>query len=318
MAPINKWDQKLDPEVRRQLAEARVSIDVNPTNALAHPEPSNETVVGQSKYVAPRPPPVDDASDPVLGARLELDRKVDPSFSPNNIALLLDDKGHLMVPLYVEREAIADKPVPVAGPDGVVAKARYLGSDRQTNLTLLEVERPAGRPVRLGKNRPEFGSLVLCLSPADGSARLSLWTDGAQQNGVVINTGGEVCGIARYGQFLTVPSCRLIAEHLIHFGAVKRATLGITVTEIRQDDTQTRTDDAPRNRTAVRVDEVIPRSVADQCGLKPGDLIISLAGEQVTDLLTFAAAIAARDGDTDLKILRGDKVLAIQASLVRK
>src|SRR5690242_8656995 len=73
MAPINKWDQKLDPEVRRQLAEAHVSIDVNPSNLLAHPEPSDETTVGQSKYVAPRPPPVDDNSDPVLGARLELD-----------------------------------------------------------------------------------------------------------------------------------------------------------------------------------------------------------------------------------------------------
>lgn len=318
MAPISKWDRKLDPEVRKQLADARISIDVNPSNVLAHPEPSEETTVGQSKYVAPRPPPVDDTSDPVLGAKLELDRKSDPGFSPNNVALLLDETGHLLVPLCVEREAIGDKSIPVAGPDGVVARARYLGSDRQTNLTLLEVEKPAGKPVRLGKSRPEFGSLVLCLSPGDGSGRLSLWTDGAQQNGVVVNTGGEVCGIARYGQFLSAPSCRLIAEHLMRFGAVKRATLGITVSEVRQDDSPRRQEDGATHRMAVRVDEVIAGSIGDQCGLKSGDLIVSFAGERVTDLPTFAAAIASRDGETELKILRDGKPVLIRASLQRK
>lgn len=319
MAPIDKWDRQLDPEVRRRLPEARVSLDATaPSPVGPHPDFSDATTVGHSKYITVRPPPPGESPDAVLGAALALDRKPAANFSPNNVALLLDDQGHLLVPLYLEREAIGERPVLVAGPDGAVVKARFVGSDRQTNLTLLEVDKPAGKPVRMGKSRPESGSLVLCLSTADGSGRLSLWTDGAQQNGIIVGTDAQVRGIARYGQFLTAPDCRLIAEHLIHFGAVKRATLGITVSEIRQDDPLRRQEPVVGTRTAVRVDEVIAGSVADQAGIKPGDLILSMAGDPVTDLPTFAAAIAAGDGDTPLQILRAGKLITVHASLQSK
>jgi S1-C subfamily serine protease len=266
--------------------------------------------------VAVRQQPAADSPDAVLGGKLELDRKTDPSFAPNNVGLLLDEQGHLLVPLYVEREAVGDKPVPVAGPDGAVIDAKFIGSDRQTNLTLLEIQKISGKPVHLAKSRPASGSLVLCLSTADGSGRLSLWTDGAPSNGVIVNTDAQVCGIARSGQFLAAPACELISEHLARFGAVKRATLGITVSEVRDDDSPRPNATAPAGRQpAVRVDDVIPGSVADKAGIKPGDLLLSLAGEPVTDLPTFAAAIAARDGPTDLQLLRGDKLLTVSAFL---
>jgi S1-C subfamily serine protease len=277
---------------------------------------NDATTLGQSTYMAVRQQPSADSPDAVLGGKLELDRKTDPRFIPNNIGLLLDEQGRLLVPLYVEREAVGDKPVPVAGPDGVVVDARFVGCDRQTNLTLLEIQKPAGRPVRVGKLRPATGSLVLCLCPADASGRLSLWTEGAQLNGVIVNTEGEISGIARGGQFLAAPACRLIADHLTRFGAVKRATLGITVSEVREDD-------SPRPRplvfrgshAAVRVDDVIPGSVADKAGIKPGDLLLSMGAEPVTDLPSFAAAIAARDGQTDFQVLRGDNVTTLSAYL---
>jgi hypothetical protein len=316
MAPISKWDKRLDPEVRKRLQDARGPLGMEiPAGSQGRPTVDDATTLGQSTYVAVRPQPVQD-SDAVLGGRLELDRETDPSFAPNNVGLLLDEKGHLLVPLYVEREAVGDKPVPVAGPDGTVVDAKFIGSDRQTNLTLLEIQKISGKAVRLGKARPASGSLVLCLSTADGSGRLSLWTDGAQSNGVIVNTDAQVCGIARSGQFLAAPACELIAEHLARFGAVKRATLGITVSEIRDEDSPRPKPPAPDGRRpAIRVDDVIPGSVADKAGIKPGDLLISMAGEPVTDLPTFAAAIAARDGQTDLQLLRGDKVLTLSAYL---
>ena len=320
MAPISKWDKKLDPEVRKRLEEARVPLGMEyPAESQARPTVDEVTALGQSIYVAVRQQPSPDSPDAVLGGKLELDRKTDPRFIPNNIGLLLDEKGRLLVPLYVEREAVGDKPVPVAGPDGVVVDARFVGCDRQTNLTLLEIQKPAGKPVRVGKWRPATGSLVLCLSPVDASGRLSLWTDGAQLNGVIVNTEGEISGIARGGQFLAAPACRLIADHLTRFGAVKRATLGITVSEVREEDSpRPRPLALPGRHVTVQVDDVIAGSVADKAGIKPGDLLLSMAGEPVTDLPSFAAAIAARDGQTDLQVLRGDKVLSVSAYLCQQ
>lgn len=316
MAPINKWEKKLDPEVRKRLEDARGPLGIEmPADSQARPTIDDATTLGQSTYVAVRQQPAPDSSD-VLGGKLELDRKTDPSFAPNNVGLLLDEQGHLLVPLYVEREAVGDKPVSVAGPDGAVVDAKFIGSDRQTNLTLLEIQKLSGKPVRLGKSRPASGSLVLCLSIGDGSARLSLWTNGAQSNGIIVNTDAQVCGIARSGQFLAAPACELIAEHLARYGAVKRATLGITVSEIRDDDSpRLRASVSEGRRPAVRVDDVIPGSVADKAGVKPGDVLLSMAGEPVTDLPTFAAAIAARDGQTDLQLLRGDKIFTVSAYL---
>src|SRR5947209_14892835 len=74
MAPISKWDQRLDPEVRKRLADARVPIGMTQSGASEgslRPDLSDTTTLGQSKYIAVRPLPVEDSPEPVLGARLE-------------------------------------------------------------------------------------------------------------------------------------------------------------------------------------------------------------------------------------------------------
>ena len=108
----------------------------------------------------------------------------------------------------------------VARNDGKLLNAKFVGSDRQTNLTLLQVEKIGGAPVKLASHKPVDGSLVLYISPTDGSGRLGLWNGGQQELGIIFTTDGGIAGIARYGQFLNGSACHLIAEQLIHFGAV--------------------------------------------------------------------------------------------------
>jgi S1-C subfamily serine protease len=68
----------------------------------------------------------------------------------------------------------------------------------------------------------------------------------------------------------------------------------------------------------MRVDEVIAGSTAERAGIKKGDLLISLAGEAVSDIPSFAAAIAARTGTTEIQLMRDGKTLTVSVNLRRQ
>lgn len=321
MAAVKQWGKQLDPDLRRRLDGQPPEV-IRATQTVTGPvgqpdDPDTVTLPGQGTYLVVHPDAAaGDEHDPVLGGTLRAAPTTRPDFAPNNVGLLLDADGNILVPIYVEREAVGTEPVKLSGPDGAITAARFIGSDRQTNLTLLKVEKPAGQPVRLGANRPEAGSLVMCLSSTDASGHLGIWSDSVQENGIVLTTDGQVAGIARYGQFLAGSACRLIARQLIEHGSVKRATLGVLITEIRSEISPMQPKNAePGPRSGMRIDQVIAHSAADRAGLRPGDVVLAIGAESVSDLPSFAAAIAARDGPTELQILRGQAVLKVSVDL---
>jgi hypothetical protein len=319
---MNRWE-KLDPEMRKRLEQAGQRQAASPTTQPAEnvaTQRVNAEQQGTIVFVVPPPQNADaqkqqEQRDPVLGGRLKMDVNTVVPFSPNQVGLLLDNAGHVLVPLYIEPETCAAAPLHVAMSDGKVLDAKFVGSDRQTNLTLLQFKKTAGDPVKLSLHKPVDGSLVLYISTVDGSGRLGLWNGGQQDVGIIFTTDGGVAGIARYGQFLSGASCHLIAEQLIHFGSVRRATLGVIVSEIRKDDPLREQLPVLGSRTAMRIDEVIAHSVADRAGLKAGDLLLALAGESVSDIPSLAAAIASRDGATELQVLRGSEVIKVSVDL---
>ena len=60
------------------------------------------------------------------------------------------------------------------------------------------------------------------------------------------------------------------------------------------------------------VDSVQPGGLADQCGMQPGDLILTLAGAPVVDIRELSILLRSRRPGTETKVrfLRGDQVLA--------
>ncbi len=320
--PLNKWN--LDPGMREQLTQQQrlvlrgVTITARAPATRPTTAPSDDSY-GRNTIIVLPPPQYDRDRDP-QPAKLGMQLNDNESFNPRNVGLLLDDKGYVLVPMYVEREAVGDAPVKLTL-GGEIAEAKFVGSDRQTSLTVLQLNKPAGKPVRLRENRPQDGSLVLYISPVDASGRLALWTASPRDTGIVVTTDGNVAGIARGGQFLSGSSCRLIADQIIRFGAVKRATLGVMISEIRKDSPlreQLPALGRMGGKTAMRVDQVLSGSAADKAGLKPGDLLLALSGEAVSDIPSFAAAISARSGKTELQVLRGSDVLNVTVELQQK
>jgi len=323
-SPLTKY-KELDPKVRRELEQRRSD------SPRSRPGPEGEALARGDAAV----PPATTRSTSDAELKLNPGTAVivvappapaiptgapRPDFSPNNIGLLIDDNGHVLVPQWLDPDAAATQPVLFRGLDGGVAAARFVGSDRQTNLTVLELPRPGAtplNPVRLEDNPPRDGSLVLLVSPGDASGRLGLWT-GGRESAVVFSIGGGCAGVSRTGQFLGGRACRLIAEQIIRHGSVRRATLGVIITEIRKDDPLRQRSPLLGDRSAVRIDQVTPGSAAETAGLQPGDVLVALAGEAVNDIPSFAAAIAARTGPTELQIVRGAEVAKVTVNLQQK
>ena len=321
-SPLTKY-KELAPSVRRELEQRRSNRIRNPSRAQGEAMAR----VGGAPVVTARTATDADArlgpgASVIVVAPPAPPVQADPAFAPDNVGMLLDGQGHLLVPLFIETDAAASHPVRVAVPGGEVVVARFIGSDRQTNLTVVKLPRPKDTPLRLADGPPRDGSLALFVSPGDAAGRLGLWTGGGRDFAVVFSIDGHCAGVTRPGQFLSGRACRLIAEQIVRHGSVRRATLGVIITVVRNDDAGP-ADGVPRaatagERTAMRVDQVIPGSAADKAGLRPGDLLLALAGEPVHDIPTLAAAIAARSGPVELQVLRGGEVLKVIVDLQQK
>lgn len=353
--------------------------DARPTvqqaDGVARPEPKSYGNTANSVEPSGRGqrytilvPPSQNGSAPLPNALTNDGQQLQPvasngaagTFAPNAVGLLLDGRGHVLLPTYVEREAVADQVVRLAvGAGGDPVTARFVGSDEQTQLTVLQCSPPVkpdatatsgsadeastggatkakaaadkraaaaagdvsafGQPVTLGRRPLAEGAVVVVLSPIDGTGRLAVWANGgARENGVVVAVDGEVAGIARAGQFLSGSACGLIADQIIRHGAVRRATLGVIVVQVGPADPDRQGLADLGERPAVRVSEVMAGSPAARAGLRPGDLILALAGEPVQSIPSLAAAVAARNGPTELTVLRDGKALTVSAELAQK
>lgn len=313
--PLRKWNDRLHPEVRRRLEEEQSHPNHHPHYAAVI-LPSTQPAASQPMSRTWRVVMPDGGQVMVVESpRVDAPEAAEGQFTANNIGLLLDGDGHVLVPLYIEKEAFADQSAPAMLGDGTLTAAHFVSSDRPTNLTLMQLDRPVGRAVRLSSEKLQEGSLVLMLAPRGAPARLEIWTVGMQDYGVVVGLDGGVAGFSRFGQFMEGSACRPVVEQMIRHGRVRRAVLGVLISTVRRDDPARRQVAALGNRPAIRVEQVTDGSAADVAGLRKGDMILSLDGRTVGDTPTFAAVMAAHEGMTTFEILRGDQAITIAIDL---
>jgi PDZ domain len=308
---LRKWGTQLSPEVRDQLLREQQNarteeyrrVGVVPatqpmtTQATAAPAAPPTTQPGEVQF----PKHTDEIPDRVLVA----------------IGLLLDADGHVVVPLFVEKEAVGNTSLRVLMGDGRLTNAKFIGSDRKTNLTVFQLDDHSGTPVKLARTRPDDGQLTVVVAP-EGGARLVVWTNLHPEPGLIVDPDGSIAGFGINGQFLGAASCKPIVDQIIATGEVHRAVLGVKVREIRKDDVLRQQTPALGVRPAIRVEEIDANSAAANGGLQVGDLILAVAGEPVGDGPTFAAVIATRSGKTKLQVLRGSESLNLTVELLPK
>jgi hypothetical protein len=306
--PMVKWGQILDSKVRQQL----MNQPRQPRVLQAEVAPGNEPMTASSMPTTSAP-----HVEIGPGANREAEGMVPMvrvTAKVNTMGLILDDKGRVLIPIYLDKEAAKSGPITIYSPDGV-CQAKFVGSDPKSNLTVVQMVKIVGKPADLDTHRPDAGSLVMIVTPNQSAAQLVVWTGANPEFGVVSNMEGKIEGIERMGHLLSTESFETITRQLIQGGAVKRAILGVRIAEVRPDDPQRQALSELGSRPAIAVTEVLQNSAAAKAGIHRGDLILQLAGEDIDDPLSFATAIADRSGPTDLQILRDGKVIQTQVVL---
>jgi len=294
--PLSKWANQLDPQTlaniadfeRRSPGSSITAAEIQPSAVPSSTQPAE----GQHVIV------------------LRIDR-----FSPNSVGIVVDENNHLLIPRYVDKDSLPN-PIPVSLADGKWATAIFVASDRQTDLTLLQLtSKTKATPAVISSEPPGSGTLLLVMSLNPAANRLAVWEGWEPDVSALVNTDGTIAGFTKGGHFLNAAACLPAVGELIDHGYVRRAQLGVWVQSVPLDDIQRQRDPALGASPALRVVQVMPGTVAQQAGLMQNDLILSLAGESVGDAPSFAAAIANRRGQTAITILRDGQEHVVNVDL---
>ncbi len=248
-------------------------------------------------------------------------------------AVVFTDDGHLLTNAHVVGSATSGE---ATYADGEEARFDVIGADPLSDLAVLRA-RSAPPPAVLG-NADELvvGQLVVALGSPLGlagsvtagvvsalgrslpvrqgqAARVIedvIQTDAAlnpgNSGGALANSHGHVVGIntavAGFGLGLAVPintTTRRIIDTLMVEGRVRRAYLGVVgVPAPLPDDVAARTG----QNAGLRVIEVVPGGPADRAGLRKGDLVLTVAREQVHDAQGIQRRLFAEVIGTDVAI----------------
>ncbi len=223
-------------------------------------------------------------------------------------------------------------------------KAKVIGTDPQSDVALIKIKDGGDLPVLpMGdSDKIEVGEWVIAIgSPfqlsqtvtvgvvsAKGRSRIGLndyedfiQTDAAinpgNSGGPLLNIHGEVIGIntaifSRSGGYMgigfaiPINMATAIKEQLLKHGKVTRGWLGVVIQDV--DEELAKSFDL-KNAKGVIISEVTKDSPADKAGLKDGDVIIALNGEELDDVaaLRNQIALTAPGTKVTLKLLRDGK-----------
>ncbi len=144
--------------------------------------------------------------------------------------------------------------------------------------------------------------------------------------GALVNLRGELVGVATaiatesgsyegYGFAVPVDLVTRVASDLIAYGDVRRGYLGVQIRAVTAGDA----DDLGLDRIGgVVVEEVAEEGAAAEAGLRVGDVLLAVDGQEVDAPNQFQSAIALRrPGDAiALSLRRGGDVREVQATLI--
>ena len=243
--------------------------------------------------------------------------------------------------------------VQVAFSDGQTSEAAVVGTDPQTDLAVLRLDPvPDGlaalsvgdsESLRLGETVLAIGNpfgvgqtVTMGIVSATGRANVGIvdyedfiQTDAAinpgNSGGALVNLRGELVGIntaimSRSGGYqgigFAIPTEMMqpIVDSILDDGTVQRGYLGVMIQDVN-DDLAAAMD---LDRTAgIVISDVVDGSPADRAGLKTGDVLLRLDGDEVPSVARFRSKVAGLGPDTsvELDLVRNGKTKTVKAKL---
>lgn len=267
---------------------------------------------------------------------------------------VIDEEGHIVTNNHVIT-VDGDQPaqrITITLDDGRQFGASIVGRDAPTDLAVLQIDAESLTAAELGSSEAlQVGDDVLAIGNAldlpggptvtkgvvSAKGRLIqqdgitipdvIQTDASinpgNSGGPLVNKRGEVVGITTavirgqaegIGLAISIDSARPIVEELIESGQVDRGILGVTIVEITASLADS-FDLAVDHGIGLRGVEA--SGPAGQAGLRPGDVIVELAGEEINNSgELFQVLTDHRAGETvTVEFYRGDTLMGADVTL---
>ncbi len=260
---------------------------------------------------------------------------------------IVDADGIVLTNAHVVQDA---KEVTVKLTDKREFVAKVLGSDEKSDVAVLKIDAKNLPTVRLGDPaKVKVGEWVVAIGAPFGfensvtqgivSAKGRVLPDGSYvpllQTDVAINPGnsggplfnldGEVIGInsqiySRSGGYqgvsFSIPMdvAMGVADQLRDSGHVSRARLGVTIQSLDQGLAQSFGLDHAQGALVASVEKESP---AAKAGIEPGDVILSVAGQPISESSELPVAIASRQpgSKVDVEIWRKNRKQSLSVKL---
>lgn len=258
-------------------------------------------------------------------------------------------KGHVVTNHHVIDNA---EEIVVELKDRRELKAELVGSDPETDIALLKIDADDLEALPLGDSDDlSVGDFVIAIGNpfnlgqtvtsgiVSALGRRGGFTQGGYEDfiqtdasinrgnsgGALVDLDGHLVGIntaiitptgANAGIGFAVPAniVRVITEQLLEFGDVRRGFLGVNMGPVTEDIAEAFELDKAEG---VVVREVVQDSGAERAGIEPGDVIVSVDGEEVVDPIGLRTRIglAAVGEEVELGIIRDGEQETLNATL---
>ncbi len=260
--------------------------------------------------------------------------------------VILSKDGYIVTNYHVVRGATK---IIVKTIDGKKYKAKLIGSDPKTDLAVIKIEAKNLHPITIAdSSKVEVGDMVLAIGNPFGlkesvtagivsalnrnsiglnSYENFIQTDAAinpgNSGGALVDMKGRLIGInsailsrsgGNNGIGFAIPSnmMKFVVTSLITKGKVVRGYLGVMISNIDSSKAKLYGIDH-----GVLVNHVQPGSAAQKAGLKPGDIIVAVDGEEVKNAgeLRNKIAFKGAGAEVTLKVYRNGKFITLKAKL---
>lgn len=296
-------------------------------------------------------PVLAEATPAVVSIQVEQRGRTNPWMGPGSAGsgVIVDArKGHVVTNHHVIARA---EKITVTLKDRRTFDAELIGSDPATDIALLEIEPDDLQALPLGdSDELAVGDLVVAIGNPFGLGQTAtsgivsalgrsgfsregyedfIQTDAAinrgNSGGALVDLNGQLVGInslivspsgVSAGLGFAVPAniVRNVTQQLEEFGDVRRAQLGVHMDRVTPDVVPMLGLDSAQG---VIVARVVEGSSAEDAGIEPGDVIVSIDDEEVVDNrdLWNRIGLASIGDEVEVLVIRDGKRKTLQATL---
>jgi serine protease DegQ len=319
--------------------------------AAARSRPSVVNIFTSKQVRMQRSPYMD---DPVLrrffGDRFKADNHPQQVSSLGSGVIVSQD-GYILTNHHVIEAA---DEIQLALADGTVLDAKLVGTDPETDLAVLKVERAGLHAIAFAsRDNLRVGDVVLAIGnpfgvgqtvtmgivSALGRSHLGIntfenyiQTDAAinpgNSGGALVDSEGHLVGVNTaifsrtggnlgIGFAIPISIVRQVMEQIIQHGVVTRGWVGIEVQEITPEQAET---SGMKTLDGALIAGVLRGGPADRSGIRPGDVLIAVNGKTVTDSSSLLGLISdlPPGQKATLDLLRGKTPLRLAVTIDKR